>query len=111
MPQLSQDMSSFKPQTCVFIKLISATGLTRHAVHHKLPNKKKQLEVLPLVSCFSFYGHSMESLSAIKLYGQLMTLMVLVWFSIVFHVFPLWYSMKLLFSDYGFIWNSCSRSI
>ena len=30
--------------------------------------------VIPLVSCF-LYGHSMESLSAINLYGQLMTLM------------------------------------
>ena len=34
---------------------------------------KKQLMVIPLVSCFSFYGHCRESLSAINLYGQLMT--------------------------------------
>ena len=33
--------------------------------------------VLPLVSCFFFYDHSMESMSTINLYGQLLTLMVL----------------------------------
>ena len=37
---------------------------------------KKQLMVMPLVSCF-FNGHSLKSLPAINLYGQLMTLIVL----------------------------------
>ena len=31
--------------------------------------------VIPIVSCFSFYGLGMESLSAINLYVQLITLM------------------------------------
>ena len=37
-------------------------------------NTKKQPMVMSLASCF-FYGHSIESLSAINLYGQLMILM------------------------------------
>ena len=46
---------------------------------------KKQLMVIPSVTCFFFYIHSMESLSTIKLYAQLKTLslfcMVIQWFS------------------------------
>ena len=43
---------------------------------------KKQLMVMPLVSCFFFCVLSMESLSAINLYGQLMLFcMVIQWFS------------------------------
>ena len=46
---------------------------------------KKQLMVMSLVFWFLFYGHSMEILSGINLYGQLMTLMlfcmVIQWFS------------------------------
>ena len=46
---------------------------------------KKQPMVIKLVSCFFFYGHTIENLSAINLYGQLLTLMlfcmVIQWFS------------------------------
>ena len=62
-----------------------------HTLHHKLPYKKRQLMVIPFVSCFYFYGHSMESLSAINLYGQLMTsmlfCMVVQWLSCFFFFF------------------------
>ena len=34
---------------------------------------KKQLMVIPLLSCFYLFGHSMESMSAINLYGQCRT--------------------------------------
>ena len=56
---------------------------------------KKQLMVIPLVSCFFFYGHSMENLSAINLYGQLMTLMFFfVWSNNYFNVFLNFFSTK-----------------
>ena len=47
---------------------------------------RKQLMVIPLVSCF-FYGHSMESLSAINLNCQLMTSMFFLCSSNDFYVF------------------------
>ena len=49
---------------------------------------KEQLMIKPVVSGFFFYSHSMESLSAINLYGQLMTLMVFVRSTNDFYVFP-----------------------
>ena len=63
---------------------------------------------MPLVFCSFFYGHSMESLSAINLYGQLMNLMVLCIviqcfsrFSIMAlyetPVFALWHHLDLMF--------------
>ena len=52
----------------------STPGMIKHASHIM---QHKQLMVMPLVSCFFFYEHSKESLSAIILYGQLATLMVL----------------------------------
>ena len=41
-------------------------------MHHKLPYKKSAYGNA-ISFLFFFYGHSMESLSAINLYGQLMT--------------------------------------
>ena len=93
--------------------IIPEPGLTWHANHtiyHKLPYIKTAYgDAISFL--FFFYGHGMESLSAMKLYGQLMTLMLTVWSSNVFHAFPLWNSMKFLFLDYGIIWNSCLLSI
>ena len=42
---------------------------------------------MPLVSGFFFYGDNMDSLSTINLYGQLMTLMLLLLLFNGFHVF------------------------
>ena len=44
-------------------------------MHHKLPHKKTDYG--NAISFPFFNGHNMESLSAINLYGQLMTLTVL----------------------------------
>ena len=60
------------------------TWHANHTMHHKLPFKTtaygNAISVL-----FFFYGYSMENLSAINLYGQSMTLMLLCmviqWFS------------------------------
>ena len=64
-------------------------------MHHKLPYKKpaygKSITVL-----FFFFGHSMESLSAINLYSQLMTLMFFVSSSNDFHVLLEFFSNKQL---------------
>ena len=47
-----------------------------HTMHYKLACKKQFME-MSLVSCF-LYGNSMDSLSAIDLYGQLSTLLFFV---------------------------------
>ena len=92
----------------LYIYIPGLTWHTNHTMHHKLPYKKKQAIVIPLVSCFFFYGHSMESLSAINLYGQLMILMLFCMFiqcfscfsNMAFYetpVFALWHQMQLVF--------------
>ena len=74
---------------------------------------KKQPVVIPLVSRF-FLGHSMKSLWAIKLYGQLMTLKLIACSSNLFHVlwimafnkiavFALWHQMEII-RIYNYNW-------
>ena len=46
------------------------TWHANHPMHHKLPYKKTAYGNT-ITFLFFFYGHSMESLSAINLYGQL----------------------------------------
>ena len=60
------------------LSLLRNPGLTWHANHtmlHKVPYKKTAY-ANTISFLFFFYVHSMESLSAINLYGQLMTLML-----------------------------------
>ena len=54
---------------------------------------------------FLFYDHSIEDPASTNLYRQLMTLRLLQWLSNIFHVLPLWNSMKLCW-HYGIIWTS-----
>ena len=78
--------SRMKPDKCQQ-QLISYPGLTwraNHTMHHKLPCKKTAYGNA-ITFLFFFHRHSMESLSAINLYGQLMTsmsfCMAIQWFS------------------------------
>ena len=83
------------------------TWRANHTTDHKRPNKKTACG--NTISFPFFLGHSMKSLSAIKLYGQLMTLKLIVCSSNLFHVlwimafnkiavFALWHQMEVMHS-------------